>query len=137
MKGDNLTQNQLLYIDARIEGLSQRQAYLKAYPKSIKWKNNSIDRQASVLEKTPKVCQSLKERRAEAAKNADWTREKAIKRLQTVNDRGFNVLHRAVLDRDAATVFFSSLDRLNKLCNVEGETIDTAPEIVYEYEDDD
>lgn len=39
------------YAQARAEGLSQRKAYRKAFPKATAWKDNTVDNKASALER--------------------------------------------------------------------------------------
>ena len=50
-----LTEKQELYVQNLIKGMSQREAYRNAYPKSKKWKDSSVDTRASQLLKTHKV----------------------------------------------------------------------------------
>ena len=50
-----LTSNQEKFVQCLIQGLSQRQAYYKAYPKSKLWNENSVDNKASVLWRNAKV----------------------------------------------------------------------------------
>lgn len=78
MNDSNLTPKQEAYCRARLRGLSQRAAYREAYPHSVKWKDNSVDREASVLESTPKVSQRLEALKAEAAANAIGDRTEVI-----------------------------------------------------------
>ena len=54
-KGDQITQNQELYCQARMRGLSQRRAYREAFPNSARWKDATVDARACELEATPKV----------------------------------------------------------------------------------
>lgn len=50
-----LTNNQEKFVQCLIRGLSQRQAYYQAYPKSKSWNENSVDNKASVLWRNAKV----------------------------------------------------------------------------------
>ena len=50
-----LTAKQERYVQGLVAGLSQRQAYIKAYPNAKKWNDNSVDSRASNLLKTDKV----------------------------------------------------------------------------------
>ena len=56
-----LTKQQELYVLALLRGLSQRQAYYEAYPKSRAWADNSVDNKASVLYRNAKVKARLEE----------------------------------------------------------------------------
>ena len=52
---DRLTKQQEKYVNYLIRGDSQRQAYMKAYPNSKKWKQSSVDAEASKMLAIPKV----------------------------------------------------------------------------------
>ena len=54
-KADKLTRQQELFIQALLRGLTQRVAYRLAYPKSLKWTDNTVDVRASKLFKIDKV----------------------------------------------------------------------------------
>lgn len=56
-----LTKQQELFVLNLVGGMSQREAYRKAYPKSLKWKDKSVDSRASVLLKNAKVVQRYNE----------------------------------------------------------------------------
>ena len=77
MKGD-ITQNQELYCQARMRGLSQRKAYREAYPRSRAWKDSAVDRRASELEGKPEVSARLTELKRAAAAAATLTRSEVI-----------------------------------------------------------
>jgi phage terminase small subunit len=48
-KVEELTKKELIFIDELIKDKTQRQAYLIAYPHTIKWKKETIDNKASKL----------------------------------------------------------------------------------------
>lgn len=65
------------YAQARAAGFTQRVAYRKAYPRSEKWKDATVDNKAYVLEKRGEVkarYEELKEAAANAAGGAVMTR---------------------------------------------------------------
>ena len=65
------------YAQARAAGLSQRKAYRKAYPRSEKWKDSTVDAKACHLEKEGKIVaryNELKETAAFMAGGAVMTR---------------------------------------------------------------
>lgn len=62
------------YAQARAKGLSQRKAYREAFPKSVKWKDATVDSKASNLEKNDKVLARYNELKEEAATEAVLTR---------------------------------------------------------------
>lgn len=55
------------YAQARAKGLSQRKAYREAFPKSVNWKESTVDSKASNLEKNDKILARLAELKEEAA----------------------------------------------------------------------
>ena len=46
---NKLTNKQEKFVQGLIKGLSQRQAYIEAYPKAAKWKEKTVDKRASEL----------------------------------------------------------------------------------------
>ena len=52
---DTLTKQQEKYVNYLVEGMTQRQAYLKAFPQSKKWKDATVDSKASILFAQKKV----------------------------------------------------------------------------------
>lgn len=79
------------YAQARAEGLSQRKAYRKAFPKAEAWKDNTVDNKASALERDNKEImaryQELKNEAAHAAGGAVLTRnEKRMLLAQMARD---------------------------------------------------
>lgn len=87
---DKLTKAQEVFVNAILQGLSQRQAYLKAYPLKRKWAESSVDVEASKLMKQPKVVQRYEElmrtMRQEEQDKTKWTREESIRTLRSVID---------------------------------------------------
>lgn len=67
----DLTLQQEKFIQELVSGKSQREAYRIAYPSSKKWKDNSVDINASRLFNTPKVMLRYKEIQARLKKEAE------------------------------------------------------------------
>lgn len=65
--------------------MSQRQAYREAYPKSEKWKDSSVDCNASKLESNTKVSQRIAELTEDAARQAVASRTAVIDRMAALN----------------------------------------------------
>lgn len=84
-----MTPQQEKYCQARARGLTQRQAYREAYPKSMKWKDSAVDSQACRLEALPKVSARLAELRAAAAKEATVMRSQVLGRLADLAEDAF------------------------------------------------
>ena len=94
--GDNhamsLTQNQEIYCQARCEGLTQRQAYLRAYPRSRRWKPETVDNKACALEHEDEVSARLASLNKEGAKAAALSRAKLLQRLDSLADKSQSVI---------------------------------------------
>lgn len=73
MEKKELTIKQEKYVQALIRGLSQRQAYMEAYPGSKKWKEKSVDIAASNLLKNDKVSIRYQELQKKAEDEAIMT----------------------------------------------------------------
>ena len=65
-------------------GLSQRNAYRKAYPHAEKWKDSTVDVRACELSKDSKIQVRLEEIKAENAKMASLSRESLLARLANI-----------------------------------------------------
>lgn len=60
-----LTPKQEKFVDGILEGKTQYESYITAYPRAKKWKRNSVDSLASQLMQNTKIIQRLKELRME------------------------------------------------------------------------
>lgn len=134
-----LTPKQQAFANAIIYGMNPSEAYKTAGYSCAKMSAASIKKEAQKLLNHPNISPTIENATREATEKAVWCREIAIERLQTVNDEAYRIIKNKAAEKDyiakdAASAFMESLDRLNKLCNVEGNEIDQAPELVYEYE---
>jgi len=66
-----LTDKQEKYIQERVRGETQRQAYYIAYPRSKNWKPETVDNKAYVLEKKGEVKARLQELKKKASKKLE------------------------------------------------------------------
>ena len=76
-----LTSQQEAFAQAVASGKSQSDAYRSAYPKSLKWKPDSVWQQASKLMADTKVSTRIDSIRAELAERGLWTRENSVNAL--------------------------------------------------------
>lgn len=60
-----LTPKQEKFVDGILQGKTQYQAYIDAYPKSKNWQRSTVDERASVLMKNNKIVTRLQELRME------------------------------------------------------------------------
>ena len=111
-----LTTQQERYCQERAKGLSQRQAYRIAYPKSQKWKDASVDIAASRLESIAKVSLRLKELQEIAAKQAVASRTAVIDRMAALNAESSKIAISAArqgrVDKDATNAMMISGSKL-------------------------
>lgn len=111
-----LTQSQELYCQARARGLSQRQAYREAYPRSGKWKDEAVDSQACRLEALRKVSARVAELTEAAAREAVASRAAVIDRYAALNATAYKITaQRATegfVDKDAASLFSATGSKL-------------------------
>lgn len=81
---NKLTPQQEIYARLIVEGKSQHQAYLEAYPKSNGWLASSVDCEASKLASNTKVIQRINELRSQLDIKSIETVEKLICELNQV-----------------------------------------------------
>jgi CRISPR/Cas system CMR subunit Cmr6 (Cas7 group RAMP superfamily) len=97
-KSGNLTKPQEIFVQELVKGETQRQAYLKAYPKKKKIKESSLDVMASLLFKKTKIQERysavLNQMRDEEQKATKWTREQSIETLRYVINKNKEDLER-------------------------------------------
>lgn len=95
---ENLTVAQEIFVQELIKGSTQRKAYLKAYPNKIKWKEHSIDANASTLFRQERVRRRYDELmdfiRKEEQEKTQWTRSQSIETLRFVVDKNKEELDR-------------------------------------------
>lgn len=77
-----LTAKQEKFVQGLVAGLSQRQAYIQAYPSAEKWKVETVDSKASASLRIDKVLARYTEIMNEHKEKALWTREEAINELK-------------------------------------------------------
>ena len=72
------------YCQARASGKSQRQAYLEAFPGSKRWKPETIDNKAYVLNKDDEIQARLKELTVENERKAGLSRKNLLDKLENI-----------------------------------------------------
>lgn len=102
-----LTQKQETYCQGVLEGLSKREAYRRAYPRSIAWKDSSVDAEAQKLEANPKVSHRLEALKAETAKAAKLSRGRMLERLDSLAEKSHEVIN-GVYEEDGRINFNAS-----------------------------
>lgn len=79
-----LTPKQEKFVELLLEGKSQYEAYITAYPKAKTWKRNTVDSRASVLVKNKKISKRLDDHRKVVEKQVEWTRKRALNEINYV-----------------------------------------------------
>ena len=113
-----LTSKQEKYVQGLVAGLSQRQAYIQAYPKASDWKENSVDRQASTLLKHPKVLARYNALMEEHKNKALWTREEAVNELKWLYKQAIKSIEdqgEGYVRQGTSSALLGAIQELNKL----------------------
>lgn len=102
--------------------MSQRKAYLDAFPASEKWKPSTVDEAACRLAKESKILARIKELREEESarikQEARWTREDAFKELEWLLKRAREEADRGELTSPCVSAITQAVKGLNDLYNV-------------------
>src|SRR5699024_8161203 len=113
-----LTAKQEKYVQGLVAGLSQRQAYYKAYPHSKNWTERTVDSRASELLKKSNVLGRYNELMDEHKEKALWTREDSINKLSWLIEKATVSIeeHDEGYTRQAtANALLNAVQELNKL----------------------
>lgn len=120
-----LTDRQERYCQARVRGLSQRDAYREAYPNSVNWKDDSADVAGSRLESNAKVSLRLEELRRAAAERCVASRAAVIDRMAALNahaaDIAIGSAKGGIIDKDATKAMVDTGSKLLDVLPVESE----------------
>jgi phage terminase small subunit len=120
--GDSLalTPKQEKYVQGLVAGLSQRQAYIGAYPNAKNWKESTVDSRASETLKNSKVLGRYNELMNEHKEKALWTREDAVNTLkwllaQSVESVKSEEFDKGYVRQGTAGAIINAIQELNKL----------------------
>ena len=83
---NRLTSKQEKFVEGILQGKSQYESYLIAYPKAKEWQRNTVDSRASVLMNNKKIVKRLEEAGYKQEKKIMWTRQKALETINYVMD---------------------------------------------------
>lgn len=119
VKYHGLTENQEKFVIGLIAGKTQRQAYLDAFPKSQKWKVESVDRQASVLFKQQKIKDRYDELFKPYLEKHDKEVEKEMSKVFLSLDRKHELLYEfAENELLSPAIRMQAIDLDNKMINL-------------------
>lgn len=114
-----LTAKQEFYVQGLISGLSQREAYKRAYPRT-KMKDKTIDEVASKMLKNKKIYTRYAEIMDEHKQKALWTREDAVNTLKWLLNQSIESVKSEKFDKGyvrqgTANAIVSTVKELNEL----------------------
>lgn len=114
-----LTNKQEEYVKGLIDGLSQRQAYYRAYPNSRKWKPETVDSRASELFKNGKVLGRYRELKGEISREYKdkklWDMERTTNKLIWLIETAEMDIAENGFRQANSTAFLNALKELNEL----------------------
>ena len=107
------------FIAYLVAGLTQRQAYRKAFKNSNRWKDATVDNKASKLFKRREVQARYKELLIEA-RNASsnmalWSREQAFSEYEWLKDKAKQTIIEEGLRKASSDSFIQALDGMNNM----------------------
>lgn len=123
-----LTPKQEQYCKNRaILKMSQRKAYLDAFPSAKEWKLETVDTKACNLEAENKILARIKELqdeiKAEMMQQAEWTRKDALKELKSLIDRANKEMDETnSMSGPNVSAIVNAVKELNSIYEVTAET---------------
>lgn len=122
-----LTPKQEQYCKNRaLKRMSQRKAYMDAYPKASEWKPETVDNKAYVLERESEILARIKELqdelKDEILKEAAWTRQDALNELKKLIDRANKEMDETEsMSGPNVSAIINAVKELNGIFNVMSE----------------
>ena len=113
----SLTTNQEIFVQKLIEGCSQREAYRYAYS-CEKWKDSSVDCEASKLFNTPKILQRYEELLEEHKNKALWNRSLAEEKLLWLLEKSQESIEYMGLKQANSSSMLNTIKELNTLTDL-------------------
>lgn len=121
---DKLTPKQELFVQGIISGLSQRQAYKKAFPNSKKWKDSTVDSNASRLLQNSKVLARYRELLKQFSNMSLWSREQAFNEYEWLKNKARASIENDGIRQANSNAFLSALEGMNNMTFHDLELID-------------
>ena len=112
---DKLTPKQELFVQGIIAGLSQRQAYRKAFPNSKKWKDSTVDVKASELLQTGKVLVRYRVLLKKFSNMSLWSREQAFNEYEWLKNKAKASIEQEGVRQANSNAFLAALDGMNNM----------------------
>lgn len=111
---DKLTPKQELFVQGIISGLSQRQAYRKAY-KAEKMSDEAVDVKASRIFKEAKIRLRYRELLKQFSNMSLWSRERAFNEYEWLKNKARASIERDGVRQANSNAFLSALDGMNSM----------------------
>lgn len=112
---DKLTPKQELFVQGIISGLSQRQAYRKAYPSAKKWQDNVVDNRASELLKNGEVLVRYRKLLKQFSNMSLWSREQAFNEYEWLKNQARASIEQDGVRQANSNAFLAALDGMNNM----------------------
>lgn len=112
---DKITPKQELFVQGIISGLSQRQAYRQAFPNSKKWKDSTVDSNASRLLQNSKVLTRYRELLKQFSNMSLWSREQAFNEYEWLKNKARASIENDGVRQANSNAFLSALDGMNNM----------------------
>lgn len=120
---DKLTPKQEMFVQGIITGLSQRQAYRKAY-KAEKMSDETVDSRASELLKNGKVTVRYRELLKQFSNMSLWSREQAFNEYEWLKNKARQDIENEGVRQANSNAFLSALEGMNNIAFKELELED-------------
>lgn len=111
---DKLTPKQELFVQGIISGLSQRQAYRKAY-KAEKMSDAVVDNKASAIFNKGEVRVRYRELLKQFSNMSLWSREQAFNEYEWLKNKARSSIENDGIRQANSTAFLSALDGMNNM----------------------
>lgn len=111
---DKITPKQELFVQGIISGLSQRQAYRKAY-KAEKMSDAVVDNKASAIFNKGEVRVRYRELLKQFSNMSLWSREQAFNEYEWLKNKARSSIENDGIRQANSTAFLSALDGMNNM----------------------
>lgn len=113
-----LTPKREKFVQNLIAGMSQREAYRKAFPSAEKWKDATVDSKASELFGNDEILERYRELQREFADRALYTREEAVTDLRWMQREAKDDIEENGINKANAPAFLGATKQLADLCGL-------------------
>ena len=112
------------FVQNLIAGMSQREAYRKAFPSSVKWKDATVDSKASELFGNDEILERYNQLQEEFAARALYTREEAVTDLRWMQQEARDDITENGINKANAPAFLNATKQLSDLCGLNVQKVE-------------